>query len=99
MDDGPVTHGDVSANAHRLPRIPVKNSAVLDIAPKAPMQICSRSPRASCGPEAAARCHLHIANHDGGFRPRPQDRFEAQAKALMQSWPWLGSHQSLRRPE
>ena len=66
MDDGPVTHGDVSANAHRLPRIPVKNSAVLDIAPSTNADLFQITARHSCGPEAAAAaiCTLPITTAD-----------------------------------
>ena len=45
----------------------MEHGTVLNIAACSDADLLEITARNGRGPEAAARCHLHIANHDGGF--------------------------------
>ena len=45
----------------------MEHGTILNIAARSDADLLEISARNGRGPEAAARCHLHIANHDGGF--------------------------------
>ena len=62
-----MANGDVGTESHRLPRIAMEHGTVLNIAARSDADLLEIAARNSCGPEAAACCHQHIANHDGGF--------------------------------